>query len=74
MPALMASFLLSFTLSFDEFIVAWLVIGFDTTLPVSIWNALRYGITPEINAIATLVILASLLLSLVGQLLAFRRV
>lgn len=73
-PALVAAFLLSFTLSFDEFIVAWLVIGFDVTLPVAIWNALRYGITPEINAIATLVLAASFAVSLVGQLLAFRRV
>ena len=73
-PALVAAFLLSFTLSFDEFIVAWLVIGFDTTLPVAIWNALRYGITPEINAIATLVLVVSFAVSVIGQLLVFRRV
>lgn len=40
-PAFAAAFLLSFTLSFDEFIVAWFVIGFDTTLLVEIWGRLR---------------------------------
>lgn len=71
-PAFAAAFLLSFTLSFDEFIVAWFVIGFDTTLPVEIWGRLRYGITPEINAIATLVLILSLTLGVIGQRLARR--
>jgi ABC-type spermidine/putrescine transport system permease subunit II len=71
-PAFAAAFLLSFTLSFDEFLVAWFVIGFDTTLPVEIWGRLRYGITPEINAIATGVLLVSLTLGVVGQRLARR--
>jgi spermidine/putrescine transport system permease protein len=69
-PAFAAAFLLSFTLSFDEFLVAWFVIGFDTTLPVEIWGRLRYGITPEINAIATGVLLVSLTLGVIGQRLA----
>ncbi len=72
-PAFAAAFLLSFTLSFDEFIVAWFVIGFDTTLPVEIWGRLRYGITPEINAIATVVLLVSLTLGVLGQKLASQR-
>lgn len=71
-PALAASFLLTFTLSFDEFLVAWFVIGFDTTLPVEIWGRLRYGITPEINAIASIVLVVSLTLGVLGQRLNVR--
>lgn len=71
-PALAAAFLLSFTISFDEFIVAWFVIGFDVTLPVEIWTRLRYGIKPEINAIATVVLLTSLVLGILGQRLVVR--
>lgn len=71
-PALAASFLLSFTLSFDEFIVAWFVIGFDATLPIEIWGRLRYGIKPDINAIATIVLSISFALGILGQRLVVR--
>lgn len=73
LPAFLAAFLLSFTLSFDEFVVAWFVIGFDTTLPVEIWGRLRYGITPEINAIATVVLILSLGVGVVAQRLVTQR-
>jgi ABC-type spermidine/putrescine transport system permease subunit II len=67
-PALIAAFLLCFTLSFDEFIVAWFVSGFSRTLPIEIWNSLRYGVVPDMNAIATLVFIVSISISLMGQL------
>src|SRR5215216_6138563 len=61
-PAVLASALLAFTLSFDEFIITLFVIGGDQTLPLFIFNHVRYGITPEVNAVASLFLLGSLAL------------
>lgn len=60
--AIIGSALLSFTLSFDEIPVTYFLTGRDNTLPMYIYSTLRRGITPEINAIGTLIILASLVL------------
>jgi len=59
MPAIMAGFFLSVTLSWDEFIIAFLLTRFDVTLPVEIWSMLRSGLSPATNAIGSLVFLAS---------------
>jgi spermidine/putrescine transport system permease protein len=53
--------LLIFTLSMDEIAVSFFLIGRDNTLPLEIWGRLRRGITPEINAISTLVFAFSVL-------------
>jgi ABC-type spermidine/putrescine transport system permease subunit II len=66
-PALLAVFLLSFTESFGEFVAAWLVSGFMETLPIAIWTSLRLVLSPKINAIASLVIIVSIVLSAVAQ-------
>ena len=47
--------LLIFTLSMDEIAVSYFLIGRDNTLPLEIWGRLRRGITPEINAISTII-------------------
>lgn len=60
--AVIGSALLAFTLSFDEIPVTFFLTGRDNTLPMYIWSTLRRGITPEINAVGTLIILASLVL------------
>ena len=52
--------LLIFTLSVDEIAVSFFLIGRDNTLPVEIWGRLRRGITPEINAISTIIFVFSL--------------
>jgi spermidine/putrescine transport system permease protein len=52
--------LLIFTLSMDEIAVSFFLIGRDNTLPLEIWGRLRRGITPEINAISTLIFCFSL--------------
>ncbi len=52
--------LLIFTLSMDEIAVSFFLIGRDNTLPLEIWGRLRRGITPEINAISTLIFFFSL--------------
>ena len=53
--------LLIFTLSMDEIAVSFFLIGRDNTLPLEIWGRLRRGITPEINAVSTIIFLFSLL-------------
>jgi len=53
--------LLIFTLSMDEIAVSFFLIGRENTLPLEIWGRLRRGITPEINAISTLIFVFSLL-------------
>jgi len=53
--------LLIFTLSMDEIAVSFFLIGRDNTLPLEIWGRLRRGITPEINAISTIIFIFSLI-------------
>src|SRR5258705_7390334 len=72
LPAVIAGFLLSFTFSFDDFVVAFFVAGSKTTLPIYIFASIRRGVTPEINAIGTVVLTVSLLLLFGSQLLLRR--
>ncbi|OJU97520.1 MAG: ABC transporter permease [Shinella sp. 65-6] len=69
LPSVLAGFLLAFTFSFDDFIVAFFVAGSKTTLPIYVFASIRRGVTPEVNAIATMVLVASLFLILVARLL-----
>jgi spermidine/putrescine transport system permease protein len=57
--------LLIFTLSMDEIAVSFFLIGRDNTLPLEIWGRLRRGITPEINAISTLIFAVSVALIII---------
>ena len=74
-PAIAAALFLSMTLSWDEFIVAFLLTRFDVTLPVEIWSLLRSGLSPELNAVGSLVFLVSVaaVLAVEALLLARRR-
>jgi spermidine/putrescine transport system permease protein len=67
-PALIAGFLLAFTLSLDDFVISFFTSGpGSVTLPIYIWGSIaRHGVTPETNAIASLMIGAVLLVAL-GQ-------
>jgi spermidine/putrescine transport system permease protein len=53
--SLIAAMLLIFTLSLDEIAVSFFLVGRENTLPLEIWSRLRRGITPEINAVSTLI-------------------
>ena len=56
-PAILAGFFLAFTLSIDDFVISFFTSGPEsTTLPIYIWSAIKKGITPEVNAIATILI------------------
>ena len=63
--SLVASALLIFTLSMDEIAVTFFLFGRDNTLPLEIWARLRRGITPEINAISTIIFILSVILILI---------
>jgi spermidine/putrescine transport system permease protein len=66
MPAITASIILSFILSFNEIIIAAWVIGNFNTLPIYMWSQFQRYISPEINAISTaIIIIVALFLSLI---------
>jgi putrescine transport system permease protein len=59
MPGMVAGWLLAFTLSLDDLVIASFVSGPGaTTLPMLIYSRIRLGLRPDINALATLIILA----------------
>jgi spermidine/putrescine transport system permease protein len=62
---LIAAGLLIFTLSMDEIAVTFFLIGRDNTLPLEIWGRLRRGMTPEINAISSVIFAVSVVLIIV---------
>ena len=74
LPSILASFFLSVTFSWDEFIISFLLSRFDVTLPVEIWGMLRSGLSPKTNAAGSLVFLISIVLLLLAELLVFRKV
>ncbi|MGZ5331974.1 MAG: ABC transporter permease [Solirubrobacterales bacterium] len=61
-PAIVAAGLLVFALSFDDFVLSFFTTGEDVQpLPVRIWSAIRFGVSPTINAIGTLMMVISIL-------------
>lgn len=73
-PAVAAGWLLSFTLSLDDVIVSSFVTGPGyEVLPLRVYSMVRVGVSPEVNAISTLLLLVSLVLVLFSQLLLHSR-
>lgn len=73
MPGIIAGALLAFTLSIDDFVITFFNAGVgSTTLPLEIYGRVRRGITPDVNALSTVMLLASIVLVL-GSLLLQRR-
>ncbi len=65
---IVAAFCVSFTLSWDEFIIAMLLSRFDVTLPVMIFELMRAGLTPEVNAAGTIVFAISIFTAVIAAL------
>ena len=65
-PAIFAGALFAFTMSLDEFVITYFIIGAQITLPIYIYTQIKFGITPAINAVATLLIVGSLGISGLG--------
>lgn len=67
-PAIIAGALLVFTLSLDEFVIAFFTDGPSTpTLPIVIYSMVRFGVTPDINALATLLMVVSFTVVIAAQ-------
>jgi spermidine/putrescine transport system permease protein len=64
--AIIGSAMLVFTLSFDEIAITFLLTGTENTLPMHIWAMLRQGVSPELCAIATIMVVVSICLALFG--------
>jgi spermidine/putrescine transport system permease protein len=70
LPSVIAAALLAFTLSIDEFIIAYFTAGAgqgSTTLPMQIYSMIRFGVTPEINAMASIIMFVSFVLVFIAQ-------
>jgi spermidine/putrescine transport system permease protein len=73
-PGVLGGGLLVFTLSLDEFVITFFTTGPGaTTLPIEVWSMVKRGVTPEINALATLMLMTSILLVVVSILVQRRR-
>jgi spermidine/putrescine transport system permease protein len=60
-PAVLSGALLAFTLSFDDFVITYFTSGAgNATLPVLVYSKVRFGVTPEINALSTILLVVSL--------------
>jgi ABC-type spermidine/putrescine transport system permease subunit II len=72
-PAVLGGFLLAFTLSLDEFVITFFTSGNEgRTLPVYVWSRVRFGVSPEINALSALLVVASAVLVTIAALLQRR--
>ena len=72
-PGILAAALLSFSLSFDDFIITNLNAGQEVTFPMYVWGAAQRGIPPQINVIGTVMFLLALVLVVVGEIGSRRR-
>jgi len=70
LPAIVAGFLLAFTFSFDDYVITSFVSGpGSSTLPLFIFGQIKRGVTPETNAVATMILLFTIGILLFGQVL-----
>jgi spermidine/putrescine transport system permease protein len=73
-PGVLAGGMLAFTLSLDDFVVSFFTSGpGSTTLPILIYSSVKRGITPDVNALSTLIVLASVLATVTVTLLQRKR-
>ena len=71
-PAILAGALISVTLSIDEFVITWFTVGAQPTLPTYIYTQVKFGVTPEVNAVATIMLVATLLIFGIASLILGR--
>jgi len=74
LPGIAGAALLAFSLSFDDFIITNFNSGTTVTFPMYVWGAAQRGIPPQVNVIATIFFVGSLLLVLIAQLIGSKRV
>jgi spermidine/putrescine transport system permease protein len=67
LPALVSGALMAFTLSFDDFLITYFVSGVGTdTLPLRVYSMIRFGVSPELNALSTLLLLVTVFFAALG--------
>ena len=67
-PGVAAGFLIALTLSLDDFIIAFFTAGAgSTTLPMQVYSMMRFGVTPKVNALSTLILLVVVTIAAVAQ-------
>ncbi|OAJ73859.1 spermidine/putrescine ABC transporter permease [Brevibacillus sp. SKDU10] len=72
-PGLIAAALMTFTMSLDDFVISFFVAGPDsTTLPLYIYGMVKRGVSPELNALSTIMILVIVVLIVLAESLAFK--
>jgi spermidine/putrescine transport system permease protein len=71
-PAILAGALICVTLSIDEFVITWFTVGNQPTLPTYIYTKIKFGVTPEVNAVATVMLVATLLIFAIASLILSR--
>jgi spermidine/putrescine transport system permease protein len=68
LPAVIAGGILTFTLSLDEFVIAYFTNGPATpTLPIVVYSMVRFGLTPEVNALGAVLLVVSIATILIAQ-------
>jgi len=68
LPGVMAGALLAFTLSFDDFVITFFVSGVgSSTLPLKIYSMIKFGVSPVVNALSTVVLVATMILIFGGS-------
>jgi spermidine/putrescine transport system permease protein len=72
-PAILASLLLCFAISIDDFVVTYFNAGNRVTFPLFVWGASRIGTPPQVNVIGTAIFVVALLLMLANVLIQWRR-
>ena len=74
LPGVMAGALLAFTLSFDDFVITFFVSGVgSSTLPLKIYSMIKFGVSPVINALSTVVLVATMVLIFGGSRIFVRK-
>jgi spermidine/putrescine transport system permease protein len=72
-PGILAGYLLAFTMSIDDFIITFFTAGVgSTTLPLKIYSMIKFSVTPEINAISTIIVVFTVILLTFVQVLQAR--
>ncbi len=68
MPGVIAGALMAFTLSIDDFVITFFTAGAGTvTLPLQIYSMIKIAVTPEVNAVSTLLMLLTLMLIVIAS-------
>ncbi len=74
LPGVMAGALLAFTLSFDDFVITFFVSGVgSSTLPLKIYSMIKFGVSPVINALSTVVLISTMIFIFGGSRIFMRK-